>query len=345
MGEWVESTRTLVKYACMDTQRRAAVISKHERPLERSGRDDDDAGRWDADVYAAIEAQRREQESDEDDADALASGRASLIGRCRSCRPSVAPSSSSTAPTSPSRRCRSAWTSRATSSTPRAAARSRISPSSASATSHEHHLEQILGEFIDAWKAGERPDVDAYLARARNAERDELATQLATWLEIAPTPRYDEATRAEIAEEPALRAALDAAAALRSPLSERLPTLRRPGGPQGARCGAAPRRRLRPRRRAARRQLPRSRSSVANSTRADCRAACSTRWPRSSAPTATSSPRARRPSPRARRSSAPTRTPTTGSPRTSTRSRAPRSHPRPSPMDELDRLFLGGPGA
>ena len=36
MGEWVESTRTLVKYACMDTQRRAAVISKHERSLERA---------------------------------------------------------------------------------------------------------------------------------------------------------------------------------------------------------------------------------------------------------------------------------------------------------------------
>jgi transcriptional regulator with XRE-family HTH domain len=91
-------------------------------------------------------------------------------------------------------------------------------------------VEQILGEFIDAWKAGERPDVDAYLARARKADRDELVTQLATWLEIAPTPRFDEATRAEIAREPALRAALDAAAALRSPLSERLPTLRRRAG-------------------------------------------------------------------------------------------------------------------
>ena len=90
--------------------------------------------------------------------------------------------------------------------------------------------EQILGEFIDAWKAGERPDVDAYLARARKADRDELAIQLATWLEIAPTPAYDEATRARIAEEPALRGALDAAAALRSPLSERLPTLRRRAG-------------------------------------------------------------------------------------------------------------------
>ena len=32
-------------------------------------------------------------------------------------------------------------------------------------------VEQILGEFIDAWKAGERPDVDAYLARARESDR------------------------------------------------------------------------------------------------------------------------------------------------------------------------------
>ena len=78
MGEWVEATRTLVKYACMDTQRRAAVISKRERSLERAGRGDDDAGRWDADVYAAIEAQRREQESVEEDAEALREAQAFL---------------------------------------------------------------------------------------------------------------------------------------------------------------------------------------------------------------------------------------------------------------------------
>lgn len=91
-------------------------------------------------------------------------------------------------------------------------------------------VDQILGEFVDAWKAGDRPDVGAYLARARNSDRDELAARLATWLEIAPTPRYDERTRAAIAREPALRAALDAAATLRSPLAERLPTLRRRAG-------------------------------------------------------------------------------------------------------------------
>jgi RNA polymerase sigma factor (sigma-70 family) len=78
MGEWVESTRTLVKFACIDTQRRAAAISKHEHSLDQPGRDDDDAGRWDADVYAAIEEQRREQESAEHDIENLSDGQAFL---------------------------------------------------------------------------------------------------------------------------------------------------------------------------------------------------------------------------------------------------------------------------
>lgn len=91
-------------------------------------------------------------------------------------------------------------------------------------------IEQLIGEFIDAWNAGRRPDVDSYLARAPDAERDELAAQLETWLRIAPTPDHDPATRAAISEEPALRAALEAAAAIRSPLSVRLPTLRERAG-------------------------------------------------------------------------------------------------------------------
>lgn len=91
-------------------------------------------------------------------------------------------------------------------------------------------VEQILGEFIDAWGAGRRPDVDAYLDRAPPARRDELAAQLATWLELAPTPAYDDATRAAISREPTLAAALDAAAGMRSPLSERLPALRQRAG-------------------------------------------------------------------------------------------------------------------
>ena len=84
-------------------------------------------------------------------------------------------------------------------------------------------MQQILGEFVDAWKGGERPDVDAYLARVPDRDRDELAALLAAWLAIAPAPAYGADARAAIAAEPALRAALEAA---RAPLSARLRGLR-----------------------------------------------------------------------------------------------------------------------
>lgn len=74
MGEWVESTRTLVKFACIDTQRRAAAISRRERALDHSGAHEDGTDRWDADVYAAIEDQRRELDSAARDAESLAAG-------------------------------------------------------------------------------------------------------------------------------------------------------------------------------------------------------------------------------------------------------------------------------
>jgi transcriptional regulator with XRE-family HTH domain len=91
-------------------------------------------------------------------------------------------------------------------------------------------VEQILGEFVDAWKAGRRPDLTEYLARAPEAERDELAGLLAAWLEIAPTPAYDAPAREAIAREPALRSALDAAAWAREPLAARLAALRERAG-------------------------------------------------------------------------------------------------------------------
>jgi|SRR5215207_2359330 len=65
MGQWVESTRTLVRYQCMDVQRRAAAISRRERALEN------DTGQPDAEVYASIEAARREQERRDEEAGAL----------------------------------------------------------------------------------------------------------------------------------------------------------------------------------------------------------------------------------------------------------------------------------
>jgi transcriptional regulator with XRE-family HTH domain len=91
-------------------------------------------------------------------------------------------------------------------------------------------IERVLGEFADAWTAGRRPDVDEYLTRVPEAERDELADQIGTWLELAPTPQYDAPARATIAREPVLRAALAAAEAGRAPIAARLPALRERAG-------------------------------------------------------------------------------------------------------------------
>lgn len=66
--------------------------------------------------------------------------------------------------------------------------------------------EQVLSDFIDAWNAGRRPRVIEYLARVpEGAVRDELADRISTWLELAPTPDYSQATRAEIRAEPIVR--------------------------------------------------------------------------------------------------------------------------------------------
>jgi hypothetical protein len=52
--------------------------------------------------------------------------------------------------------------------------------------------DRILSEFIDAWNAGRRPDVDDYLARVDESERGELADALTAFLRFAPTPGYSD---------------------------------------------------------------------------------------------------------------------------------------------------------
>ena len=91
-------------------------------------------------------------------------------------------------------------------------------------------VDRILGEFIDAWKAGGRPDLGAYLQRVPAGDRDELAAGVAAWLEVAPTPNYPAAARAAISAEPALQSALRSAEALRPPLPESMPVLRERAG-------------------------------------------------------------------------------------------------------------------
>lgn len=70
--------------------------------------------------------------------------------------------------------------------------------------------DRILSEYIDAWNAGQRPDVDDYLSRAPAEERAELADQLVTFLSFAPTPDYSDAALDAIRAEPIVAEALAA---------------------------------------------------------------------------------------------------------------------------------------
>jgi transcriptional regulator with XRE-family HTH domain len=90
--------------------------------------------------------------------------------------------------------------------------------------------DRLLSEFIDAWNAGRRPRIDDYLARADAGERDILADALDRWLTFAPTPAYDDATRAAIRREPALRAAAAAVRRESGLWPEVLPSLRERAG-------------------------------------------------------------------------------------------------------------------
>ena len=65
--------------------------------------------------------------------------------------------------------------------------------------------ETLLSRFIDAWVAGERPDVDEFLEQAPEAERDQLAGEIQTFLEHAPAPRYSDEVREAIRAEPLTR--------------------------------------------------------------------------------------------------------------------------------------------
>lgn len=90
--------------------------------------------------------------------------------------------------------------------------------------------DELLGQFIEAWNAGERPDLRDYLARAPEGERDRLAELVRTWLELAPTPSYGEGALAAIASEPALASALDALEAEQPAVGEQVARLRERAG-------------------------------------------------------------------------------------------------------------------
>ena len=64
----------------------------------------------------------------------------------------------------------------------------------------------LLSEFIDHWNAGRRPDAREYLRRVPEGEaRTRLAQGIEAWLELAPTPELDAQTRATIRAEPVVQ--------------------------------------------------------------------------------------------------------------------------------------------
>nr|MCU0259309.1 hypothetical protein [Solirubrobacteraceae bacterium] len=91
-------------------------------------------------------------------------------------------------------------------------------------------IERLLGQFVDAWTTGGRPDVRDYLARAPEDERGELAERISAWLEVAPTPRYDAAALERIAAEPALAPAFAELEAEPAGLAEQVAALRERAG-------------------------------------------------------------------------------------------------------------------
>src|SRR3954453_12301764 len=72
--------------------------------------------------------------------------------------------------------------------------------------------EQVLSDFIDAWNASERPDVDEYIARVPAVEQAELAEDLLEFMAFAPTPAYSDEALAAIRAEPVVAETLNARA-------------------------------------------------------------------------------------------------------------------------------------
>lgn len=87
-------------------------------------------------------------------------------------------------------------------------------------------MERVLSEFVDDWTAGRRPQVDEWLERVAPGERAELAELLAEWLAVAPTPDYDEAMLAGLRADPAVAAVVAGAAGEAGAWPALLPRLR-----------------------------------------------------------------------------------------------------------------------
>lgn len=87
--------------------------------------------------------------------------------------------------------------------------------------------DQLFSDFVDAWNAGHRPQLADYLARLEDdTARREFAEQIVTFIDLAPPPAYSEQARAAIQAEPAVARVLAAAGGEGGLWPELLPELR-----------------------------------------------------------------------------------------------------------------------
>ena len=91
-------------------------------------------------------------------------------------------------------------------------------------------VDRVFSEFVDDWNAGRRPQVDDWLARVAAGEREELGSLLMEWLAVAPTPEYDEAVLAQLRADPAVAAVVAGAAGEAGAWPALLPRLRARAG-------------------------------------------------------------------------------------------------------------------
>ena len=66
--------------------------------------------------------------------------------------------------------------------------------------------DRLLSEFIDDWNAGRRPSVRDVLRRVPEGDaRTQLARDIEAWLELAPTPDLDAEARAAVRADPVVQ--------------------------------------------------------------------------------------------------------------------------------------------
>jgi hypothetical protein len=63
-------------------------------------------------------------------------------------------------------------------------------------------IDHVFIEFTQAWERGDMPGVDEFLTRVMPEDRNELSEQIATYLMIAPEPRYDEGAWERLRSDP-----------------------------------------------------------------------------------------------------------------------------------------------